>query len=60
MAAKSRTTINLDDAEYQELFALSLAWLGRRALCDLAEKYSQTETHHTFHFSDKNRESCAQ
>lgn len=47
MVAKNRITVNLDDAEYQALaslaqqFDVSLAWLGRRALADLIEKYSK-------------------
>ena len=49
MAAKNRITVNLDDAEYQALaslsqrFDVSLAWLGRRALADLIEKYSKAD-----------------
>lgn len=49
MPAKNRITINLSDAEYQTLVELSqkydvsLAWLGRRALCDLVEQYRQTD-----------------
>ena len=61
MAAKNRITINLDDAEYQALVALaqrfdvSLAWLGRRALADLIEKYSQTETQLPIPFTEERR-----
>lgn len=61
MAAKNRITINLDDAEYQALVALSqrfdvsLAWLGRRALSDLIEKYSQTEAQLPIPFPEERR-----
>lgn len=40
MTAKNRVTINLEDDEYQALQRVaeetdrSLAWLGRRAVCD--------------------------
>lgn len=41
MTGKHRITVNLEDDEYQALQRLatgsdrSLAWLGRRAICDL-------------------------
>lgn len=44
MADKHRITVNLDDDEYEALQRLaleadrSLAWLGRRAICDLLER----------------------
>ena len=44
MAAKHRITVNLDDAEYEALQRIaagtdrSLAWLGRRAICDFIEQ----------------------
>lgn len=43
MTAKHRITVNLDDAEYEALQRIaagtdrSLAWLGRRAICDFIE-----------------------
>lgn len=46
MAAKNRVTVNLSDDEHSimseisEKFHLSLAWLGRRAIADLIEKYN--------------------
>jgi len=46
MSANRRITINLTNAEYSALsqlaerFHVSLAWLGRRALAELAKKYS--------------------
>ena len=46
MAAKNRVTVNLSDDEHSamseisEKFDLSLAWLGRRAIADLIEKYT--------------------
>jgi predicted transcriptional regulator len=45
VSAKRRITVNLTDAEYATLsklaerFQVSLAWLGRRALAELVEKY---------------------
>jgi len=45
VSAKRRITINLTDTEYialsklAERFQVSLAWLGRRALAELVEKY---------------------
>jgi predicted transcriptional regulator len=44
MAAKHRITINLEDAEYKALQRIaegserSLAWIGRRAICDFIEQ----------------------
>lgn len=41
VTTKSRITVNLEDDEYEALLKLSadtdrsLAWLGRRAICDL-------------------------
>lgn len=49
MADKHRITVNLDDDEYQALQRLaldadrSLAWLGRRAICDLIERCDEGE-----------------
>lgn len=49
MAEKHRITVNLDDDEYQALQRLalkadrSLAWLGRRAICDLVERCDEGE-----------------
>lgn len=49
MADKHRITVNLDDDEYQNLQRLaleadrSLAWLGRRAICDLIERCDKGE-----------------
>ncbi len=46
MAAKKRVTVNLSDDEHSimseisDKFHLSLAWLGRRAIADLIEKYN--------------------
>jgi hypothetical protein len=45
MAAKNRITVNMTDAEYAALselaarFQVSLAWLGRRAMAELVERY---------------------
>ncbi|AMW35759.1 hypothetical protein HEQ62_10695 [Haematospirillum jordaniae] len=45
MTAKHRITINMTEAEYTALAALaerfqvSMAWLGRRALGEMVEKY---------------------
>lgn len=45
MSPKNRITINLSDDEYSQIselsgkFHLSMAWLGRRAIGDLLEKY---------------------
>jgi RNA:NAD 2'-phosphotransferase (TPT1/KptA family) len=45
MTAKQRITINMTEAEYADLSALaerfqvSMAWLGRRALGEMVEKY---------------------
>lgn len=44
MTAKNRITINLEDSEYVALQKIarrtdrSLAWLGRKAICELLEK----------------------
>jgi hypothetical protein len=44
MAAKNRITVNLEDAEYEALQRIaerserSLAWIGRRAICDFIEQ----------------------
>ena len=49
MAAKNRITINLDDAEYEALQRISnvtersLAWLGRRAICDFIEQRERND-----------------
>ena len=45
MTAKHRITINMTETEYADLSALaerfqvSMAWLGRRALGEMVEKY---------------------
>lgn len=45
MTTKNRITVNLTTAEYEALseladqFQVSMAWLGRRAIADLIEKY---------------------
>ncbi|MCR4266409.1 ribbon-helix-helix protein, CopG family [Nitratireductor sp. ZSWI3] len=47
MAAKHRVTINLIESEYEALVALSeknrvsLAWLGRRAIRELLDRYQE-------------------
>lgn len=49
MTAKNRVTVNLPDAEYDELSALSeknrvsLAWLGRQAIIEFLGKYANEE-----------------
>jgi len=49
MTAKHRITINLDDPEYEALQRIaegtdrSLAWLGRRAICDFIERRERSE-----------------
>lgn len=49
MAAKHRITVNLDDAEYEALQRIatgterSLAWLGRRAICDFIEQRERAD-----------------
>lgn len=49
MAAKQRVTVNLEDQEYEALNAIarekrvSLAWLGRRAINELLERYAIDE-----------------
>lgn len=50
MSAKHRITVNLEDAEYEALQRIadasdrSLAWLGRKAICDFLEKKERAET----------------
>lgn len=49
MAAKHRITVNLDGAEYEALQRIatgtdrSLAWLGRRAICDFIEQRERVD-----------------
>lgn len=49
MANKHRITVNLDDEEYEALQRIaegtdrSLAWLGRRAICDFIEEKERAE-----------------
>jgi predicted transcriptional regulator len=49
MSVKHRITVNLDDAEYQALQLIaegserSLAWLGRKAICDLIDQHERSE-----------------
>lgn len=49
MSAKHRITVNLEDAEYEALQRIadasdrSLAWLGRKAICDLIESKERAE-----------------
>ena len=49
MATKNRVTVNLADAEYKALAALSdkhrvsMAWLGRQAIIDFLERYEKEE-----------------
>ena len=49
MTAKNRITVNLDDAEYEALQRIaavtdrSLAWLGRRAICDFIEQRERAD-----------------
>ncbi len=49
MVTKNRITINLDESRYQRLTQLSneldvsLAWLGRKALTDLLDKYCRDD-----------------
>lgn len=49
MASKNRLTVNLSEAEHQELAALaeknnvSMAWLGRQAIANLLEQNKQQE-----------------
>lgn len=50
MSAKHRITVNLEGAEYEALQRIadasdrSLAWLGRKAICDLIERKERAET----------------
>lgn len=50
MTAKHRITVNLDDTEYKALQRIafntdrSLAWLGRRAICDFIEQRERANT----------------
>jgi predicted transcriptional regulator len=49
MSAKFRITVNLEEGEYAALQRIaagterSLAWLGRRAICDLIEQKELAE-----------------
>jgi hypothetical protein len=49
MTAKHRITINMTEAEYADLSALAerfqvlMAWLGRRALGEMVEKYKHAD-----------------
>jgi predicted transcriptional regulator len=49
MTSKHRITVNLDDEEYEALQRIasgtdrSLAWLGRRAICDFIEQNEKDE-----------------
>lgn len=49
MAANYRVTVNLEEAEYKELSAISqkhrvsLAWLGRKAMTDFLERFEREE-----------------
>jgi len=49
MNAKHRITVNLEDREYQALQRIaagsdrSLAWLGRRAICDFIRQNDEAE-----------------
>lgn len=49
MVSKHRITINLEDHEYAALQRIaagtdrSLAWLGRRAICDFIEQREKAE-----------------
>lgn len=50
MTAKHRITINLIESEYEALLALSeknrvsMAWLGRRAISEMLERYEKRES----------------
>ena len=50
MAANYRVTVNLEEAEYRELTAISqkhrvsLAWLGRKAMVEFLERFEQDES----------------
>ena len=49
MAAKHRITVNLDSTEYEALQRIatgtdrSLAWLGRRAICNFIEQRERAD-----------------
>lgn len=49
MSAKHRITVNLEDVEYEALQRIakgtdrSLAWLGRKAICDFIDQRQRTE-----------------
>lgn len=49
MPAKHRITVNLEDVEYEALQQIakgadrSLAWLGRKAICDFVNQRQQAE-----------------
>ena len=49
MPAKHRVTVNIDDREYRELYALSdkhrvsMAWLARQAIIEFLERYEAEE-----------------
>ena len=49
MTASYRVTVNLEEAEYRELSAIShehrvsLAWLGRKAVTEFLERFGQEE-----------------
>lgn len=49
MTVKHRITVNLDDDEYEALQRIaagterSLAWLGRRAICDFLEQRERAD-----------------
>jgi len=49
MPVKHRITINLENVEYEALQQMaqsterSLAWLGRKAICDFIEQHQQAE-----------------
>ena len=51
VTTKNRITVNLDDDEYEALLKLSeetdrsLAWLGRRAICNLLTKKGDSAEH---------------
>lgn len=49
MSTKHRITVNLEDTEYEALQRIadaserSLAWLGRKAICDFLKEKEQSE-----------------
>jgi hypothetical protein len=51
VTTKNRITVNLEDDEYEALLKLSadtdrsLAWLGRRAICELLAKRDDSAEH---------------